>query len=54
MLKLVAFKNLFWGGWFGGEWSHVYIWLSLFTVPMKLSKLCYLAISQYKMFLVLK
>ena len=25
------------GGEFGGEWIHVYVWLSLFTVHLKLS-----------------
>ena len=27
------------GGEFGGEWIHVYVWLSLFTVHLKLSTL---------------
>ena len=28
------------GGEFGGEWIHVYVWLSLFTVHLKLSQYC--------------
>ena len=28
------------GGDFGGEWIHVYIWLSPFTVHLKLSEHC--------------
>ena len=32
---------------FGGEWVHVYVWLHPFTVHMKLSQHCWLAISQY-------
>ena len=29
----------FWvGGEFGGEWIHVYVWLSLFAVHLKLSQ----------------
>ena len=39
---------------FGGEWIHVYVWLNLFIVNLKLSQYCQLAIPQYKMFLVLK
>ena len=27
------------GGQFGGEWIHVYVWLSPFTVHLKLSRL---------------
>ena len=44
------------GGKFGGEWVHVYIyvWLSPFTVHLKLPQHCKLAILQYKLFLVLK
>ena len=34
------------GGMFGGEWIHVYVWLSPFTVHLKH---CQLAISQHKM-----
>ena len=37
------------GGEFGGEWIHVYVWLSLFTVHLKLSQHYSLAIFQYKM-----
>ena len=43
-------------GWevgFGGEWMHVYVWLSPITVHLKLSIYCQLAMPQYKMFLVL-
>ena len=29
------------GGKLGGEWIHVYEWLSSFTVPLKLSQHCY-------------
>ena len=36
------------GGKFGGDWIHVYIWLSPSAVQLKLSQHCYLAISQYK------
>ena len=42
------------GGKFGGEWIHVYVWLSPFIVPLKPSQHCSAAIPQYKMFLVLK
>jgi len=28
------------GGQFGGEWIHVYVWLSPFTVHLKLSQHC--------------
>ena len=30
------------GGEFGGEWIHVYVWLSPFTVHLKLSQHCLL------------
>ena len=30
------------GGEFGGEWIHVYVWLSLFAVHLKLSQHCLL------------
>ena len=33
-------------GKFGGEWIHVYVWLSPFAVHLKLSQRCRLAISQ--------
>ena len=33
------------GGEFGGEWIHVYVWLSPFTVHLKLSQHCYSALS---------
>ena len=36
------------GGEFGGEWKHVYVWLSPFTVLLNLSKRCLLVIPQYK------
>ena len=53
-LKLVANNSLFcstwssaqyyvaaWmGGILGGEWIHVYVWLSPFTVHLKLSQRC--------------
>ena len=28
------------GGQFGGEWMHVYVWLSHIAVPLKLSRHC--------------
>ena len=28
------------GGGFGGEWIHVYVWLSPFAVSLKLSQHC--------------
>ena len=28
------------GGEFGGEWIHVYVWLTSFAVPLKLSPHC--------------
>ena len=34
------------GGEFGGEWTHVCVWLSPFTVQLKLSQHC--AIHRYK------
>ena len=39
-----------WMGWgeFGGEQTHVYAWLSPFTVHLKLSQHCYSAIPQHK------
>ena len=37
------------GGGFGGERIHVYVWLSPFTVHLKLSQHCLSAISQYKL-----
>ena len=36
------------GGEFGGEWILVYVWLSPFTVLLKLSQHCLSAIPQYK------
>ena len=30
------------GGEFGGEWTHVYVWLRPFTVRLKLSQHCLL------------
>ena len=37
------------GGEFGGEWIHVYVWLSPFAVHLKLSTKHYLsALVQYK------
>ena len=36
------------GGEFGGEWTHVYVWLSPFAVHLKPSQHCQLAIPQYK------
>ena len=35
-------------GEFGGEWIHVYIWLNLFTVHLKLLQHCQSAVPQYK------
>ena len=42
------------GGEFRGERIHVYVWLSPFTVHLKLSQHWWSAISQYKLFLVSK
>ena len=36
------------GGEFGGEWTHVYIWLSPLAIQLKLSQHCQSAIPQYK------
>ena len=36
------------GGEFRGEWFYVYVWLSPFTVHLKLSQHCKSAILQYK------
>ena len=36
------------GGEFGGEWIHVYAWLSPFAVHLKLSRHCSLTLLQYK------
>ena len=36
------------GGEFGGEWIHVYVWLSPFSFHLKLSQLCQSALLQYK------
>ena len=36
------------GGRFAGEWVCVYVWLSPFTVHLKVSQHCQLAILQYK------
>ena len=38
----------------GGKWIHVYLWLSLFSVYLKLPQCCSSVICQYKMFSVLK
>ena len=35
------------GGEFGGEWIHVYVWLSLFAVDLKLSQHIYSTIPHY-------
>ena len=35
-------------GEFGGEWVHVYVWLSPFAVHLELSQHCLSAIPQYK------
>ena len=40
------------GAW--GDRIHAYVWLSPFTVHLKLPQHCKLAILQYKLFLVLK
>ena len=42
------------GGEFGGKWIHVYVWLSPFTVRLKLSQHGLSATPQYKMLLMLK
>ena len=34
--------------WMGGEWIHVYVWLSPSAVYLKLSQHCQSAILQYK------
>ena len=36
------------GGEFRGEWAQVYVWLSPFTIHLKLSQHCSSAIRQYK------
>ena len=36
------------GGEFGGDWIHVYVWLSPFAAHLKLSQHCLLAKLQYK------
>ena len=36
------------GGEFGGEWIHVYVWLSPFSFHLKLSQLCQSALLKYK------
>ena len=36
------------GGEFGGEWIHVYVWLSPFSFHLKLSQPCQSALLQYK------
>ena len=36
------------GGEFGGEWIHVYVWLSSFAVHVKVLQHCQLAIPEYK------
>ena len=36
------------GGEFGGEWMHVYVWPSPFSVHPKLSQHCQSAIPQHK------
>ena len=36
------------GGGLGVEWIHAYVWLSTFTIHLKLSQHCWLAILQYK------
>ena len=36
------------GGVFEREWIHVYVWLSPFTIHLKLSQYCELAILKYK------
>ena len=36
------------GGQFGGEWIHVYVWLTPFAVHLKISQHCSSAIVQYK------
>ena len=38
----------------GGEWIHVFVWLSPFPVQLKLPQHCYLAIPEYEMFLMFK
>ena len=63
-LKWIINKNLLYTVWnsaqcymaawmgagFGGEWIHVYVWLSPFTVHLKLSQCSLSAVPQYKMF----
>ena len=36
------------GGEFGGEWTHVYVWLSPFAVHLKRPQHCSPAMLQYK------
>ena len=35
-----CFMAAWMGGEFGGEWLHVFVWLSLFEVYLKLSQHC--------------
>ena len=43
LLQWVLLKMTFYlGGEFGGDWIHVYVWLSPFTVHLKLSQHCLL------------
>ena len=34
---LLCYVSAWMGGEFGGEWIHVYVWVSPFTVHLKLS-----------------
>ena len=42
--SLQCYMAAWMGGGFGGEWIHVYVWLSSFVVHLKLSQNCYSAI----------
>ena len=42
LLKQMCFVAAWMGGAFGRKWIHVYIWLSLFTVQLRLSHHCLL------------
>ena len=54
-MKLCSMYVAAWmGEEFGGEWLHVYVWLSPCTVHLKLAQLCKPAISPNKMKSLLK
>ena len=46
--RALCYVVAWWGGEFGGERIHVYVWLNRFAVHLKVSQHCWLAILQYK------